>query len=403
MGYRYVFYQQGMENDPLSDNLHFYLESPEYTIYKRTLSLNRTYPEKDVRFYEQHCTVSEPDQQFPRNMATGWFFNETDFSVELDFRNKDVVNWAVQEILKKVREIESRNPKFKFAGFAWDVPQLTGDFWSAPAQKGGKQVTLEYWQSKNQTLRQQSKPSYTRGRTAYYQVLFAAMRQRYPDARIIMEPAKIYDDWVKVVATHNVPDSIMPDLLCQEASDLKFVSDPRILSSGKIKKSQLASTTPNVFGEVENRTIAATMAINGAWFSWYGRFGGTGNMPDFKNIAEVPARLKLIRVLPNWENLNDTPLNDRIFLNNEYKSPTAGMSSGLLWGRKPGTNDILCVFLSLDEAVQFPVSNKEVQIYQLDSLMGPSKNAEKMFRISNRSAMLRDSTRVGEAFLFRFK
>jgi hypothetical protein len=33
MGYDFVFYQRGMENDPLARDLKFYLESPQYAVY----------------------------------------------------------------------------------------------------------------------------------------------------------------------------------------------------------------------------------------------------------------------------------------------------------------------------------------------------------------------------------
>jgi hypothetical protein len=32
MGYEYVMYQKGMENSSLAENLHFYLESPDYQV-----------------------------------------------------------------------------------------------------------------------------------------------------------------------------------------------------------------------------------------------------------------------------------------------------------------------------------------------------------------------------------
>jgi hypothetical protein len=115
----------------------------------------------------------------------------------------------------------------------------------------------------------------------------------------MMEPYRIYDDWINVVGHRTDAKEVTPDLLAQERFGTEFVDDERIFDSGLITRENVASTTPDRFSEADNRLFAAKAAVNGAWFSWYGRFGGTGDMPGFRSIREVPARLKLIRVLAN--------------------------------------------------------------------------------------------------------
>jgi hypothetical protein len=130
----------------------------------------------------------------------------------------------------------------------------------------------------------------------------------------------------------------------------------------------VGSTTPDRFGEAENRLYAASAAINGAWFSWYGRFGGTGDMPAFKSIAEVPFRLKLIRVLANWENLNQTPLAKRSWDGTTYQSPTAFAGPEAIAVVQPATAKLFVVFLTEKGEIELPKGKKWGMIYQADSL-----------------------------------
>jgi hypothetical protein len=128
MGYDFVFYQGGMEDDINSKGLGFYLETPEYMIYPRKVDVNKEYSEEEKAFYERYCALGDSNKKFPYSLASGWFFNENHFSAQLDFSKDFVIDWAIEEILKKIKEIEKKNPNFKFSGLAWDVPQLTGDF-----------------------------------------------------------------------------------------------------------------------------------------------------------------------------------------------------------------------------------------------------------------------------------
>lgn len=405
MGYKYVFYQKGMEEDTLSNGLFFYLESPEYSIYKRVVNTQKKYSEAEIKFYEKYGTVVNENLKFPANLATGWFFNDTSFSVELDYRKEEVITWTVKKIFESVQKIEHKNPRFKFAGFAWDVPQLTGDFWSSSSSKGNKghrQVSLGYWNTSDEKSSSIEEKKYVKGRIQYYQTLFSEMRLSYPGAKIIMEPNRIYEDWIKLSENTDVPTSIMPDLLCQESSDWKFISDERILRKGLIKKEQLASTTPNVFGEYENRIIAGQLAVNGGWFSWFGRFGGTGDMPNYTSIADVPDRLKLIRVLVNWENLNNTPLSKRSFKNEEYKSTTAGFSKDILWGINPQSKDIFFVFLSTKGVLPLSSNNPKIKVYQLDNFMSKGEDVTSHFIISGGKLSLKDLNLLGKSFVLSY-
>ena len=87
----------------------------------------------------------------------------------------------------------------------------------------------------------------------------------------------------------------MADFVCEEGSSTQFVEDERNFKSGLYKKDQVSSSTPNFFDEASVRKISGVAAANGAWTHWFGRPGATGNMPDYKTIRDVPARIKLAK------------------------------------------------------------------------------------------------------------
>lgn len=392
MGYDCVFYQPGMEKDSLSDNLLFYLETPENFIFDRTIQISKKYDRKAVEFYEEYCALSNFSFEFPNNLATGWFFNDTTFCAQLDFRKQYVVSWAIEEIMKTVSEIESRNPSFNFAGLAWDVPDLTGDFWNGPQRHHSKGV-------KGRTNLVAGNITYSQGRALFYLQLFERVKAKYPRAKFIMEPYDIYQNWLKVVDVRNM--KVLPDMLCQESKGLNFITDPRIYKN--FKRVNLASTTPEVFSENGNRIIAGTAAKYGAWFSWYGRFGGTGDMPDYKTIKEVPFRLKLIRLLPNWENLNHTNLTDRHWDGINYKSRTAIATSKIIALRKPNSNYVYIVFLSNLGRYQIPTGKGINGVYSTDSLFSKSALTNNELSMVGDFISVRKNHAIGKGFIIELK
>jgi hypothetical protein len=251
------------------------------------------------------------------------------------------------------------------------VPQPAGDFWDT-IQPPGKQITLKYWTGGDYGVKHtnllQDYATYSEGHVQFYKKLFADVRAKWPNAKFIMEPYHVYDEWIKVVK--DLPDAkaIMPDILSQESTGKQFVEDECIFASGLISKSDMACTSPNSVGEEMNRTLAATAAVNGALFTWYGRFGGTGDMPDYKSITEVPPRLKLIRLLTDWENGNHVPLDQRQWNGMIYKSKYAYAGPDAIALLQPGTSKLFITLLSTDGTVSIPPGKIITAVYETDNL-----------------------------------
>ena len=401
MGYDYIFYKQDMEKDSLANDFFFYIESPEYLAYNRTINLRKEYTKDEILFYKNYSVTVNDSLPFPFNLATGWFFNDSTFSAEPNFQKNEVIDLTINKIFDKISEIEKINSRFHFGGFAWDVPQLTGDFWSGNLKKGGRQVSLEYWKRKS-VYRNIDNLNYIEGRAKFYKTLFLRSRQKYPEVRFVIEPYKIYDDWLKMVENRIDIKEFMPDIFCQESCGTEFINDQRIYDSGLVRRNQVASTTPNCFEENDNRVIAAKAAINGASFGWFGRFGGTGGMPDYKSIKEVPPRLKLIRVLTGWERANNTPIAQRNWDGVTYSSDNALVNANIIAIRKPTTKTFFVVFLSKNGVFEIPYREKVFKVLSTDSLFRENYKLKPKLYISKNKIKPKNES-IGKGFIILLK
>ena len=191
----------------------------------------------------------------------------------------------------------------------------------------------------------------------------------------------------------------MPDMLMQEKYGTEFVDDARIFESGIITKNCMASTTPDESREYESRVIAAKASINGAWFNWYGRFGGSGNMPAYRNIFEIPPRLKLIRMVPNWENLSGIPLSERHWDGEVYSSPNAYVSKDIICSRQPKTGKIFVVFLTNEGVVKLPSGKTVKNIYHTDDFFMESGDAIPDVTISSGTVRLNGNSGIEKGYI----
>lgn len=407
MGYDYVFYQRGMENDSLSNDLHFYLESPEFMVYPRYVYINKEYTEKEISYFLNNSALKDTTSKFPYNIATGWFV-PNGFSTQLDFQQKRVVVQTVDSILKRVEMLESKNPRFHFGGFAWDVPDLQGDFWNGEVNvKKGLPVGLSYFTGGDFSIRYGNTVhdyvTHSDGTAEFYKLLFNKAREKYPNMKTIMEPYSPYDHWINKIRKRPDAKEIMPDIISQENKGTHFVDDERIVTSGLIDKEHLCSTPPALFTDSINRVHAAKAAINKAWFNWYGRFGGTGEMPSYKSIVDVPARLKLIRVLANWENVNNTPVAERKWDGTVYQSPTAYVSPDVISFIQPKTGKLFFVLLKQDGVITLPKGKQLKAIYSTDELFCETKNAKTDFAITKNSIKPKNADTLQKCYIVHFK
>lgn len=374
MGHTHVYYRPGMEKDPNAKDMRFYLGSPEYHCYSRDIDTRREYTEEETDSISRFVALKDSTAPFPDNLARAWFRQPQVFCVEPDYQQQRVIDLIVEKTLKRIEEIEKNDLNFRFAGYMFDVPQLTGDFWDTlQTRNTGRQITLAYWTGRDCGSRHpdvmHNFPTYSDGKAAYYQQLFERTRERYPDLKVFMEPYSVYTGFIKPIEDRPDFKELMPDILAQEKGGTEFITDHRIYQSGLVQREDVMSTTPDVFSESESRKIAGLSAANGHYFGWYGRWGGSGDMPNYQNIWEVPPRLLLVRAIPTWENLLQTPLEKRRWDEESYSSPTSSISRDVIVGTQPGTNKIFLVFNDPGGVASLPEgAGKGLRIYRTNGL-----------------------------------
>ena len=382
MGHTGVVYMTGMELLPESDGLEFYISSPEHGAWDMSYRITKPATPEQIRKFEEIAVVKDSSKPFPKNMATGWFVPPDRMLFLADLQQSKIIDLIIEKTIKRINRIQSKNPKFKFGGFIWDVPQPTGDFWDDTRRPmhNCKQVDLKFWTGKDSGVIaspnvKHDYPTYSEGRLAYYLKLRRECAKINPDVKFIIEPNSIYNDWIRHLEAPEIKPLLekykdgLADFVCEEGGTKNFASNPKNYVGGHLKASQVGCTTPNRFAWSKICDICADAAINGAWTGWYGRVGGGGDMPPYKSMREVPARLKLIRAIATWENLHNTPLSQRKWDGKTYSSPTAYFDSDVVWAIQPQTKKLFFVPLNERAVVNLPKGFEPEALFFTDGLL----------------------------------
>ncbi len=406
MGYEYIFTTSAAgltpEMIPYASGMKFMYESPEYRVYPidRVLDLNKSYTSGEQATYEKFFAWKS-NAAFPANLATGWFFSNTTCSVEPDWQQQAVIDYFVEAIIAKAKAENNPAIDFTFGGVAWDVP--TPDFWDSL----GVKATLISWTGQDSSVVHNGitheYSTYADGKAAFYKQFFARMRTEFPDAKIIMEPWDIYENYLRWIEERADKTELMPDMLTQEMPGTEFVDDIRIFLSGLIGKNRLGSTTCNSFGEYENRLFAAKAAINGSWFGWYGRFGGSGDMPDYMNVYEVPARLQLIRRIPAWDNSVGIPLASRSWDGSIYRSPNSYADANVIYSHHPKTGKLFAVFLDASGVVTLQPGETVTSVQRTDGFFIEAGDGMADLRISGNTINIISPLNLNKGYVITTK
>lgn len=162
----------------------------------------------------------------------------------------------------------------------------------------------------------------------------------------------------------------MPDFIWAEGRGTAFVNDARIFKSGLFTKRDVGNSCPAEFAEQKVRATASAAAKAGAWTAFFGRYGGYNTAPHAKSIRDIAARVKLAKLIPVWENLNNTPLSERNLENGVYQSPTAHMSADAYSAVRPQGDGMFFVFITDNGSVKIPQGKKLDKVVYLDGIFG---------------------------------
>jgi hypothetical protein len=412
MGYDYVMYQDKMEECSNSINMHFYYSSPEEILPVARIYPNKTYTTQEKSEF-QSVLLWKSNASFPTNLATGWFFPEGSFRPIADLQQQKVINNFTQNAIYTVASIEQPSKGFLFGGWAIDVPSLEGDLWSGlqnlPLMNRtgkGAQVNIDFWTGTCSGIKHanQDYSCYRDGKAAYYKTLFAETERIYSKSKVMMEPYSPWNDYLSEISKRGDKASLIPDFLCEEDESLEFVNDSRLFGPGLMTKGNMCSSTPDAFDHQTNLLIAGNAAMNGAWFNWFGRLGGTGNFPPYESITNIPDRLKLIRAVPGWDNLNGISLSQRSWdgLNLKYSSPNSYADKNLIYSTHPKNNKIY--FVILNNNVGMPLFGKDVNtIRRVTNLFAESTDATADFTNDGTKIYLKSNSNVGKGYIITLK
>lgn len=319
-------------------NLKYYIIDPHawtdvLSGHLRAIDKNGTYTQSEKNWYEQRMAW-KTNTAWPNNLATGYFNSGTSssFNSVWDFQQQAVIDEVVEKEITLFHNYEDAGLPFTFAGHITDVTVFTGELFNWPVGSSSQsQYTMAQWTGTDSCILHgtitHEYTSYTEGMVAYYKQLNTRMQQDFPAAKWIVDPARIYDpqntifDWHVDEYVYQIKDradknQLTPAMLTQEdagdALETGFVDNASIFNSGvNITKSMVGISQSSIVDEYKNRLYAAKAGINGAWYNWFGRFGGANTMPDFSAVTAVYPRLKLIRCIPNWDNLNNIGTSSR--------------------------------------------------------------------------------------------
>ncbi|OGR49909.1 MAG: hypothetical protein A2X37_12020 [Elusimicrobia bacterium GWA2_66_18] len=343
MGYDYInvysWYSSYYKSTPTTAGMKFYMLGPHlyYQVFETLenyknlngafmIDKSRIYTSTQAAWYSAYM-VNISANKFPDNLATGWWNGSNKFEVLWDFQQQAVIDYVVEKIIKTAGTFAGNN--FNFAGYQFDVPDLAGCFYKWDSTKGGQtKTTLKAMTGSDSGIdhiglngtKTKDFAAYPDGLAAFFKQLMRETKKIYPNAKWIIDPARIYsttgyDEWVNGISQRQDKADLIPDLVMEEGASTNFVDEPKNFdyydSSGVkigptgITKNMVGSNQRSKIDENINRLIAAKAGVNGAWYNWFLNLA-LGNMSSTftDSVANVYPRLKLIKCIPNWDNLN---------------------------------------------------------------------------------------------------
>ncbi len=400
MGYDYIaaksYYVNTYKNNPDCAGLKYYIIDPYWDAYVytgipniyslgnnvqrgRLVDATKTYTQDQKNWYNKRMVWKSYDP-FPYNLAPSIFpeLNPKRFTVVWDLQQRVVINELVEKIIKLFKSYENPNLPFTFMGYGLDVPRLNNEF-RYLTSTGAVRTTLAHWTKTDSGLLHDNitheYATFTEGMYAFYKQLNNRMSQEFPDAKWFIEPARVYDstgyvsgdEWVYSIKNRADKDELTPDMISQEGPGTDFIDNSSNFNSGvHITKDRVGCSQNSAVEEEMNRLIAGKAGDNGAWYNWFGRFGGSRTMPDFQSIADVYPRLKLIRCIPNWDNLNNVPLLNRSWNGSIYQSPKSYISSDVMYSYHPKTGKVFAVFLTTKGVIKLSTEEKVISVKRAD-------------------------------------
>ncbi|MBF8264796.1 MAG: hypothetical protein HW384_660 [Dehalococcoidia bacterium] len=430
MGYDYIALKSGQINKTKYANntdkagLKFYIMNPKElqdmnpVVGAQLIDIANAgaYTTTVKDYYNKYFAWKSMDA-FPYNLAPSWYHNNaTQFRPGWDIQQQVVIDYLVTQITAMIRGYEDKTVGFTFAGCMYDMPTLSGSFvkWNADSSSNNF-VNLSYWTGSNSSLVHDSitheYSTYTEANVAFYKQLNTTLKKEWPDAKWVIEPYFLYasywdvNDWVYQIKNRPDKDALTPDLILQEGAGTQFVDDSNIFNSGvNITRGMVGISSTIKREEYLHRLYAAKAGINGAWYTWFGLWGFKGATPHFLSITEVYPRVKLIRCIPNWDNLNGIATASRSWNNSttdpiynsydSYNNQQSYIDGNVMYSRHPKTEKLFAVFLTTNGIINLKTNETVVSMQHADGYFIESGDASADFDITGTKIRLKSSVSI---------
>ncbi|WP_347275774.1 hypothetical protein, partial [Candidatus Kuenenia sp.] len=404
-------------NDPNCTGLKYYLINPHWypqilSGYSRTIDITQPLSEEAKEFYNQRM-VWKSHEPFPYNLATGYHpaGSSEQFYVMWDFQQQAVIDEVVENIISLAKSYENTGLPFTFGGYIIDEPKLAGEFYRLDETGNNISVDLSYWTGADLGLVHDAitheHTTYSEGMAAFYKKLRTRISEEFTNPKWIVQPTLLYseadkDEWIYQIKVRADKDELTPDMLSQKSpQNTNYVDDANNFNAGvDITKDKVGNSQTSEADEYRNRLFAAKASINGAWCNWFGRFGDTVDMPDFGSITKVDSRLKLIRCIPNWDNLNNVPLSERSWDGSVYQSTKSYADSDVMYSYHPKTGKLFAVFLTLSGAITLNAGETAISVQRTDGYFIESVDGSADVSIVGNEIRLKSKDNIGKGYIF---
>jgi len=404
-------------NNPNCANLKYYLLDPQWypqilSNFSRYIDITESITDEAKKFYNRYM-VWKSNEAFPYNLATGNHLSgtATKFAVLWDFQQQAVIDFVVEKIIRLAKSYEFSSQPFTFAGYIIDEPKLAGNFFRLDKNGNNIPTTLSHWTGMDSGLIHNSitheYATYSEGTAAFYKKLRERMKEAFDHPKWIIQSTLLYNEvdnseWIYQIKDRTDKNELTPDMLFQKSPlNTDYVDDINIFNSGIVITKNMVGISQSSENDLyKNLLFTAKSGINGAWYNWFGCINNADTKQNFDSILDIYPRLKLIKCLPNWDNLNNVSLNDRSWDGDVYQSTTSYASSNVVYSRHPETAKIFAVFLSKDGVIKLNAGEKVTSIRCVDDYFAESDDSSKDVDIIGNEINLKSPDNINKGYVF---
>ena len=296
-----------------------------------------------------------------------------------DFQQQAVIDRVCRAIVAFARRAERPDLDYRFAGLTIDVIELWEEFsWQSNRPLPGKPSTKRSSVAHRGVTHQYA--TLQEGWFVFLGQLRDELEAAFPDraVRFIWEPTPIVANWIEPLDQADYPSltprlrrKILGDALLDEKPGMQYLTDAALQQ--RLPLSRLGTSSGDFFtGDPHYPTQLAYLGetnARGAYFLSYGTFDRSR-----RDIDTYPPQFTLIRALSAWQNMLETPVDQRTWDAQQqvYASPTAYADAHALAGLRHDTRQLYGVLLDEHAALHLAPGRGVVAAHRVNAFWEPT-------------------------------